>query len=527
MRHSNLLFDMLNEISLSDYQYDKISGKIKDNLYDKICKCENEFFNYIGTADTIIDFTKSKYSKEWKIQNIFSLGFPFIFPYDCSNSDLTNEKQKIIVDNILNKTSRLQDQVWFFISFCKKDISTIFLGFNNQDNIVFNGSRLVACENNEVIKQFDKCDGSPVLDLYWCEKNEKYLNHIIKVLNSNTIEVDINDLYEFNEIPYQYFNINFINLFSRYKKQIIQEFGYPSEIDKIVKLQDYVKVFEPTEVFDMKWSKFEVEKNDLLVTKLLIHPGLQTIIVETEIASNYMDHVEAQCIIRSKTIPVEYIKAYLESSIFSDYCLQRFDVFDNVEDICCEEPVEIPIQDVPIIITNDYSKYIIQEKKKSKNISELQKKVEFDYSNNLNFEITKKLILEDLDELRICYKYGAYKAAIILAGSILEAFLIDWLSEINHKDYFNTNFPVKNKYQAGLSDYIKAVKYIKFPDWYDAAEKAFKIKNNRNNVHAKVYIKNRNASKILCKQMQEYLEYVISTRWNLNSKKKKNKGADN
>lgn len=32
-------------------------------------------------------------------------------------------------------------------------------------------------------------------------------------------------------------------------------------------------------------------------------------------------------------------------------------------------------------------------------------------------------------ELRTCFNSNAYKAAIILAGSILEAFLIDWLSK--------------------------------------------------------------------------------------------------
>ena len=34
-----------------------------------------------------------------------------------------------------------------------------------------------------------------------------------------------------------------------------------------------------------------------------------------------------------------------------------------------------------------------------------------------------------LKELNICFKNKAYKAALILAGSILEAVLIDWLSE--------------------------------------------------------------------------------------------------
>ena len=48
----------------------------------------------------------------------------------------------------------------------------------------------------------------------------------------------------------------------------------------------------------------------------------------------------------------------------------------------------------------------------------------------------RSFLRADIKELNTCYSNGAYKAAIILAGSILEAVLIDWFSEIKHTNYF-------------------------------------------------------------------------------------------
>lgn len=48
----------------------------------------------------------------------------------------------------------------------------------------------------------------------------------------------------------------------------------------------------------------------------------------------------------------------------------------------------------------------------------------------------RRLLAGNIRELSICYRNAAYKTAVIAAGSILEAVLIDWLSEIDQKDYF-------------------------------------------------------------------------------------------
>ena len=46
-------------------------------------------------------------------------------------------------------------------------------------------------------------------------------------------------------------------------------------------------------------------------------------------------------------------------------------------------------------------------------------------------DLLHKFLIKDFAELNTCYRSKAYKATMILCGSILEAVLLDWLSEIH------------------------------------------------------------------------------------------------
>ena len=48
----------------------------------------------------------------------------------------------------------------------------------------------------------------------------------------------------------------------------------------------------------------------------------------------------------------------------------------------------------------------------------------------------QKLLSDDAKELISCLEVGAYKACMILCGSILETILLDWLSELENTNYF-------------------------------------------------------------------------------------------
>lgn len=129
---------------------------------------------------------------------------------------------------------------------------------------------------------------------------------------------------------------------------------------------------------------------------------------------------------------------------------------------------------------------------------------------------------EDIEELDTCYASGAYKATLILAGSILEAFLLDWLSEIDGKNYFEEPYKIRVQKADGtvkwekkeqLNVYIDQIKEIERPDWMEPSEKAHFIRESRNSVHAKVCLKREigiNAE--TCSKVITYLKDIIDTR---------------
>lgn len=131
-------------------------------------------------------------------------------------------------------------------------------------------------------------------------------------------------------------------------------------------------------------------------------------------------------------------------------------------------------------------------------------------------------IIEDVNELNACYKAKAYKATLILAGSILEAFLIDWISEIHKKDYFKYSFIKELKDDNGrvyvlknaLAAYIEEIKDINKPDWMDEAYKANEIREKRNLVHARCCLKDDvKINGETCKMVIDYLKDIINTRY--------------
>ena len=137
-------------------------------------------------------------------------------------------------------------------------------------------------------------------------------------------------------------------------------------------------------------------------------------------------------------------------------------------------------------------------------------------------EKLRKMLQEDVTELEKCFEAGAYKSTLILAGSILEAFLIDWLSEKDGVDYFVNPYKVVKTNNKGMTyekeddrlvTYINAINEIEMPNWMEPAEKANNIRNNRNLVHIKLCMKDdiKIDRKICCKVISD-LKDIISTR---------------
>lgn len=138
-------------------------------------------------------------------------------------------------------------------------------------------------------------------------------------------------------------------------------------------------------------------------------------------------------------------------------------------------------------------------------------------SNNYNQQV-QEVFDNDMKEVEACFNAKAYKATLILCGSVLEAFLLDWLNELQpeekwlEKDWI---YDKKNKkdVHVGLNDYINKINKIKKPNWMNEAGKAHEIQKQRNLVHAKLCLKDDlSINKELCKKVISYLHEVIYTR---------------
>lgn len=167
-------------------------------------------------------------------------------------------------------------------------------------------------------------------------------------------------------------------------------------------------------------------------------------------------------------------------------------------------------------VTSYYNYLYGYNGKKAKNVEDI---LSLELANTIkvhNEEQLRIFLTDDLKELNICYKNKAYKAAVILAGSILEAVLIDWLSEIKGIDYFENDYIVTDRKgrekRADLIDYIEAIKEIEKPKWVKEATKAHAIRQKRNLVHAKLCLASDSVDEGMCKEVIKYLNDVLKTR---------------
>ena len=128
---------------------------------------------------------------------------------------------------------------------------------------------------------------------------------------------------------------------------------------------------------------------------------------------------------------------------------------------------------------------------------------------------TRDIVQSDIEEINACYAARAYKATLILAGSVLEAFLTDWLGQLHGKNYMLKPYRV-NGVEANLVDYINAIAVIRHPEWMEQKNQANYIRENRNCVHAKLCLRQENAiCKETCKKVIEYLKSIVKSRFNV------------
>ena len=257
-------------------------------------------------------------------------------------------------------------------------------------------------------------------------------------------------------------------------------------------------------------------------------------------------------IIRPTNISPEYLYLYLKSET-AQVVIQSIQVGGVLPKIKLEDiknfPVILPREDIEnyknIFYTQNFSvknidnyNHIMFQLAETKTDECVEGILNQELVDNFKFyktDILEKFLEQDINELNICYNHKAYKATLILAGSILEAILIDWLSEIKGINYFDeanvykVKKPKRDKKtkqilcdengktifcekDAVLSDYIDEIKILEKPPWCEA-DKAHTIRKKRNLVHAKLCLKEETKiDEALCNQVKQYLIDVLQSR---------------
>ena len=395
----------------------------------------------------------------------------------------------------------------------------------------------------------------------YSEKYTTYISELEKWINEGiTPDHDPEGEYEYNTIPMGEFSYSHVapEFYSRMAldvRRLLRE-------EKPVPLSSVAEIFMPRPVREQEGKvvsnkdlEYPFKKNDLNIksaTTVTIQkydilfpligttkPYLVLADIDEEVyASLHM------AVIRCTKIQPEYLFLYLNSEVcqvimeaqslgtyFKKFSLATLNDFPIIKP---KEPASVYEAQVSALthIEKTYSETAAKQRIRlqayqtafAKNQYQPKDKIEdilnIETANKIRLfdeEKVRSFLTSDLKELNDCFKVKAYKATLILAGSILEAVLIDWLSDIKGVNYFEKDYMVTDRRtgklkRADLVDYINEIEYIERPHWMEEASKAHEIRKKRNLVHAKLCIKSDEINEEVCKQVIDYLRDVLKTR---------------
>ncbi|MBN1454524.1 MAG: restriction endonuclease subunit S [Anaerolineales bacterium] len=225
---------------------------------------------------------------------------------------------------------------------------------------------------------------------------------------------------------------------------------------------------------------------------------------------------------RSELVTSYYLFLYLQSDTARKYAA-RYKTGTIFQRVNLKDLRDFPIV-LPDLATQEYSRSVFERMFlesgsnqldlvndllfSKKTISEKQIQREFVLEELETVRLHKKelisrLLKDDFTEINHCFSVSAYKSTLILCGSILEAILLDWISEIDQCNYF------EEEKEPRLSEVIKKLQN----QLGDAKEQAMRIKDKRNLVHPRRLL--RNIEKIdrqMCESAISDLRVVLKQR---------------
>lgn len=500
--------------------------KQHDSWIEEIINSETQEETYFISIDSFVSTAEPKQKKEflkkYSIAGIYDLGSPF-----------TNTGIRMDIIHAISKPVEV-------------------IKFSIYDAVTFDRRKYKS----------NTGDGFSIPTEYYGQY-EKYLSAIENWINGGTMPEDINNgEAEFCCIPIK--SIEDGKLYPRYYSKKAIELRALLQKEETVKLSDVADIMpiprvdmgssETVKLLSIKDLQYPINVDNLSEgkpTNIILQKG-DIVIPTTGTARPFLYNLEDDirvyaaprtAVIKCNKILPEYLYLYLISDTAKSI-LDSISIGATVQHISLRDLTNLPIP-LPTLeeqkYINDFNILSSIETRTYGNqtdrflayynkLTEIQnKEKQADHIEDiLNIELASKIkvhneeqlrtfLTDDLRELNACYRAKAYKATLILAGSILEAVLIDWLSEIKGVDYFTNDYMITDRNgrskRADLIDYINEIKYIERPRWVDEATKAHEIRKKRNLVHAKLCLSQSiEIDDETCQMVIGYLRDVLKTR---------------
>ena len=474
----------------------------EDALLKKVLDDANEIVYYIGIEKYYRLMNAARY---YNIAAIFDIANPF------SNTDVnfvllklvktTPKTVKISVYNKKLQTSKNDRATrshpeWSI----KENIPTDYKSYINEIEM-WEKDEIQPKDTNEY--EFNIID---VKDFETSNVNPKYYTKLIQNIKNN--------LSQENTVP--------LDAIAKILKPKIIE----KEKGKVLLSKDFNNPINYHNIAIKEKTNVELKKGDIIIRS--VGDFKSFLIMDTpqeKIYANQMDYVVR--LFDDKYAP-EYIQMYLNSDLYKNLLNNQSTGVAikhlNIKAIS-EMKIIVPqkkkefyqelyyCQVFPLEHRESYSNILLNQNKLEDFETGFQLEEIRKLSNNYTDEI-KKVLTGDIEEVTACYKAGAYKATLILCGSVLEAFLLDWLNELQPEErWLEKDMHEDGKGYFGLNDYITKIEKIKRPNWMEEARKAQEIRVQRNLVHAKLCLKpDVTINKELCEKVIKYLIEVIHTR---------------
>jgi len=378
---------------------------------------------------------------------------------------------------------------------------------------------------------------------------QNYLQALEQWENNEELPRDTKD-YSFNEVNSKKFNIDILNPYFYTKSlemvkeklskektinlseiaQIIRPKGNNTIRGKVLTTKDFKYPLDYGAIAEKYATDIELKKGDIIVKG--VGEFKSFLINENPIEKIYAGiHDFVIRVTDEKYVP-EYLQMCFNSDIYKNLMLSQSIgtvIPFNKMKIISELKIIVPTKEKsfyeslfkyqisPLENKEEYRNLLLNMPKLKDFETTFQLEQIRKLSNNYNKQV-QEVFENDMKEVEACFKAKAYKATLILCGSILEAFLLDWLNELQPEEQWLEKdwiYDKKNKKEVhvGLNDYINKIEKIKRPNWMEEANKAHEIKNQRNLVHAKLCLKNDlSINRELCEKVISYLIEVIQTR---------------